>query len=184
MPDDGQVGSDATTAAGWYEDSGNRRDLRYWTGSEWSGHENRAPGASGSVLVGTTDLDAAPLGFGRAISSAFRNAVRFDGRASRSAFWWFALVAQLVAIAIAVVGALAASGADQPSQDEIPWPYLVFFLVFVLPWQSLIVRRLHDRNMSGKLALLQFVPAGLFILLIICLQEGTPGPNSYSISPR
>ena len=33
-------------------------------------------------------LQGGPVGFGEAISEGFKNIVTFNGRASRSAFWW------------------------------------------------------------------------------------------------
>jgi len=41
-------------------------------------------------------LQGGPVGFGEAISEGFRNIVTFNGRASRSAFWWFFLGAIII----------------------------------------------------------------------------------------
>src|ERR1700749_4343024 len=38
-----------------------------------------------------TYLQGAPVGFGEAISQAFKNIFTYNGRASRSAFWWWFL---------------------------------------------------------------------------------------------
>ena len=51
------------------------------------------------------------MSFGEAIKSGFSNYVKFNGRASRSEFWWFVLFAYLVAIVISLVeNALGSNG--------------------------------------------------------------------------
>jgi uncharacterized membrane protein YhaH (DUF805 family) len=44
---------------------------------------------------------------------------------------------------------------------------------------ALLVRRLHDTDMSGWWVLIGLVPFGGIILLIFTLLDGTPGPNRY-----
>ena len=40
------------------------------------------------------------MGFGEAISLAFKNAFVYQGRASRSAYWWFALFAVIIYLVV------------------------------------------------------------------------------------
>src|SRR5450631_2274921 len=49
-------------------------------------------------------LQGGPVGFGQAISEAFKNLVTFNGRASRSAFWWFFLGAIIIDVIGAIIG--------------------------------------------------------------------------------
>ena len=143
------------------------------------------------------DLDGAPLGFGAAIRSAFRNYATFHGRASRSAYWWFALLTSLVELPfsvwymVAFIGSVAtADYANSSAPPSFPVGVLVpmLFLSLVslpllLPSLGLAVRRLHDCNRSGWYYFMAFIPfVGSLILLIFYLQEGTPGPNQYSLS--
>jgi uncharacterized membrane protein YhaH (DUF805 family) len=158
----------------------------------WAQHQGRVPG---------WDLDAAPLGFGAAIKSAFRNYATFRGRASRSAYWWFALFQGLVELpfivwylvafiaSVPIVASSANSTGVYRAQAgilaAIAVPLVVMqlvSLVFLLPSLAAAVRRLHDCDRSGWFYLLSFIPfVGSIVLLIFFVQEGTPGPNQYSL---
>ena len=157
----------------------------------------QAPWAQAQGRVPGWDLDAAPLGFGAAIASAFRNYVTFRGRASRSAYWWFALFALLVELPFyvwymagtisAVATAANATGTAPPSIPVgalVPGLFLgLVGLALFLPALGLAVRRLHDCDRSGWYYFMAFIPfVGSLILLIFYVQEGTPGPNQYSLS--
>ena len=88
-----------------------------------------------------TYLEGAPVGFGDATRGALRHIVTYEGRASRSAYWWFALVE---AIVYAISGVLS----------DWSWAASAFVSVFVgLPVAiagiALAVRRLHDSDRSG-----------------------------------
>ena len=165
---------------------------------QFPGYGSPAPApwefAQGQVPGG--DLDGAPLGFGAAIRSAFRNYATFRGRASRSAYWWFALLTSLVELPFSVwylaalIGSVAtADYANSSAPPSFPIGVLVpmmllslLGLALFLPSLGLAVRRLHDCNRSGWYYFLAFIPFGSLILLIFFLQEGTPGPNQYSLS--
>jgi len=99
-------------------------------------------------------LQGGPVGFTDAIKLAFQNIFEYKGRASRSAYWWFAL-AEL----IGWVGAAVAA-----------------FLLGL----SLTIRRLHDQDKSGFWYFIGFVPfIGGIWLLVLMVMEGTPGPNRF-----
>jgi len=61
-------------------------------------------------------------------------------------------------------------------------------LCLVLVWPSLAiqVKRWHDRNKTGWMVLINFIPIiGFFWTLIECgFLDGTPGPNKYGPSPK
>jgi uncharacterized membrane protein YhaH (DUF805 family) len=69
-----------------------------------------------------------------------------------------------------------------PVESWIGLVSLVFLLVFLLPALAVAVRRLHDCDRSGWFYLLAFVPFGGLVLLVFFAQEGTPGPNRYTLS--
>lgn len=47
-----------------------------------------------------------------------------------------------------------------------------------------LAKRLHDCEHSGAWSLLLFVPiAGWVVLVLLCLEEGTPGPNAAGRAP-
>jgi len=130
------------------------------------------PEGSGGWEPGTQRgyLQGGPVGFGEAISQAFKNIFTFSGRASRSAFWWFTLFAFIVAVVIDIISAAA----------KVPaLTYVVEALVAIVTI-SLQVRRLHDTDRSGFWWFIGLVPivGGIVLLVFDCL-PGTPGPNRH-----
>ena len=117
-------------------------------------------------------LQGGPVGFGEAVTEGFRNIFTFRGRASRSAFWWFALGAIIIDIIAAIVGRAAHASVIQ---------YVVDVIVALVSL-SLSVRRLHDTNRSGFWWLIGLIPiiGGIVLLVFYCL-PGTPGPNKYDV---
>src|SRR5579871_3157108 len=89
--------------------------------------------------------------------------IGFDGRASRSEFWWFALF-NFIILTIAALINLNLSN--------------LIVLVLLLPSIGVTVRRLHDDDMSGWWILLNLIPIiGGLILLYFYIIKGTQGPN-------
>jgi uncharacterized membrane protein YhaH (DUF805 family) len=122
-------------------------------------------------------LQGGPVGFGEAISQAFRNMFNFQGRASRSAYWWFVLF-DLIAWVGVVIFAILFAVARVPALSILL--YLAAAVVSFLVGLSLIVRRLHDTDRSGFWYFIGLVPfAGSIVLLVFALLEGTPGPNRF-----
>jgi uncharacterized membrane protein YhaH (DUF805 family) len=141
-------------------------------GGDQGGYQSY-PQGSGGWETGTPQgyLQGGPVGFGEAISQAFQNILTFNGRASRSAYWWFALVLFIIAIVIDIVA--VASGVKAIE-------YLVDLVIFVLSL-ALQVRRLHDTNRSGFWWFIALIPlVGSIVLLVFNCLPGTPGPNKYS----
>jgi uncharacterized membrane protein YhaH (DUF805 family) len=116
----------------------------------------------------------APIG--AAVKRFFRKYAAFSGRASRSEYWWVALVLGVVGFVLQLLtGILGAAGATTTSSGTIPGPgaavglilVLVFYLAVLIPSLALLVRRLHDANLSGWLALLVVVPIVVFVLSLL-----------------
>jgi uncharacterized membrane protein YhaH (DUF805 family) len=115
-------------------------------------------------------LQGGPVSFGGAISQAFANILVFQGRASRSAYWWFGLFIAIIALVVDI--ASAASGVKGVQ-------YAVDALAFVLT-VALQVRRLHDINRTGFWWFIALIPlVGSIVLLVFDCQAGTPGPNRF-----
>ena len=115
-------------------------------------------------------LQGGPVGFGEAISEGFGNIFNFSGRASRSAFWWFALGAIIINIVIAIIARAA---------HVVVLQYVVEIIVALVSL-SLAVRRLHDTDRSGWWWLIGLIPIiGGIILLVFYWLPGTPGPNKH-----
>ncbi len=107
-----------------------------------------------------------------AVRSGFAHYVRFDGRASRPAFWWWLPFAILLAIAVTAL--------DGTVFEESMLLTLFVWLGLILPSLSVAIRRLHDTDRSGWWILISFIPIiGFVVLLVFYLQESDPGENSY-----
>jgi uncharacterized membrane protein YhaH (DUF805 family) len=145
----------------------------YPQGSGQGGYGQPYPQGSGDWGPGTPRgyLQGGPVGFGEAISQAFKNVLTFNGRASRSAYWWFSLFLFIIGIAVGIIVAVAsASRGIQYSFDAVG---------FVLGL-ALQVRRLHDINRSGFWCFIGLIPiVGTIVLLVFACQPGTPGPNRF-----
>lgn len=117
------------------------------------------------------------MGFSGAVQSGFKNYVQFNGRATRSAFWWWILFAFLIGCAAAILD--ASLGLKTGSTGSTgPFNALVS-LALLLPGLAVTVRRLHDTNHSGWWYLLVFTIIGVIPLLIWFCQAGTPSANKY-----
>ena len=100
--------------------------------------------------------------------------VKFDGRASRPAFWWWFLFAILVAIAANIIDSAINSSIIS----------ILASLALLLPNLSVAIRRLHDTDHTGWWVLIGFIPIiGWIVLLIFYLREGDAGGNRYGPPP-
>jgi uncharacterized membrane protein YhaH (DUF805 family) len=120
-------------------------------------------------------LQGAPVGFADAIRGAMTNIVTLRGRASRSAFWWFALLQFIVYTIISWIS--DASTAVGVVLD------IIIGIPLIVAGIALAVRRLHDTDRTGWWWWIGFVPfIGWIVLLVFYLLRGTPGPNRYSVA--
>jgi uncharacterized membrane protein YhaH (DUF805 family) len=102
--------------------------------------------------------------FGESINSCFSKYAEFNGRASKSEFWWWVLFVLLITIGGHIIG-------------EIPGALIS--LGTFLPYLAVTSRRLHDINRSGWWQLVGFIPLiGWAILIFWCVQDAT-GQNAY-----
>ena len=113
--------------------------------------------------------------FPEAVKSAFKNYAKFDGRATRSEYWWFALF-QILLLLIPII--LIARVHDSIAGIG-GLLYLVIGLGTLLPGLGLLFRRLHDTDRSAWWILIVLVPFGSIILLVFTCLESTKGPNKY-----
>ena len=121
-------------------------------------------------------LQGGPVGFGDAIAEAFRNMFNYAGRASRSAYWWFALFEVLAWVGVLILAVIFAA-LHVPAISILL--YVAAVIGSILVGLPLTVRRLHDTDRSGFWYLIVLVPFGGIVLLVFTLLEGTPGPNRY-----
>jgi uncharacterized membrane protein YhaH (DUF805 family) len=121
------------------------------------------------------------MSFVDAVRSVYRNYATFDGRATRSEFWWFYLFIFLVVLGLFVIAlALFAITRSSSVLGVAELMAVIFFLASVIPSIAVSVRRLHDSDKSGWWYLIGFVPyIGEIILLILLALPSTIGVNRY-----
>jgi uncharacterized membrane protein YhaH (DUF805 family) len=134
------------------------------------------------------------MSFIDAIKVAFRKYADFNGRATRSEFWWFYLFTALVLSAGYLVQVFI-SLTQLVLRDNYVTAFvgLLSFVIsmgmlgvgiaLMIPLLAVGCRRLHDRGQSGWLQLLLLVPCGSIALIVLWILEGTPGPNPYGPRP-
>ncbi len=139
----------------------------------------------------------------------FRRYADFAGRSGRGEYWLFSL--QNVAVYLGCLALMRAGGfVVDPLRVRLPvavpadavhYGPLVYagagvlaayFLAALIPMAAVLVRRLHDRGVSGWFVLLFLALSYIQVLaivvtaamLIMLLLPGTRGPNHYGADPR
>jgi uncharacterized membrane protein YhaH (DUF805 family) len=118
-------------------------------------------------------LQGGPVDFQSAIRLQFQNVTNFNGRASLSAYWWYALGAFAVSVVLEIFALAIGSGALDA---------LIYLVVLAVGLSGLSagVRRLHDSDKSGWMLLLGLIPfVGWLIAIILLVLPGTPAPNRF-----
>jgi uncharacterized membrane protein YhaH (DUF805 family) len=106
------------------------------------------------------------------------------GRISRQPFWLGLLV--LFALYWGPIFVLAFM---DPVPPEVFWRerYVPLFIWGVLLFFSdiaIVIKRLHDLDMSGRWILFKFIPlVNLLFYLMLGVQKGTSGPNRFGPDP-
>jgi uncharacterized membrane protein YhaH (DUF805 family) len=142
------------------------------------------------------------MGFSEAVRTCLKlKYATFQGRASRSEYWYFLLFVMVVALVLSGLAFLlvGANGfADMQNGGSMPVGAMVlfglvglFYLGVLLPSIAVGVRRFHDRNLSGWYYLgaivLGIVPFVGFLAsiaaFVITVLKGTEGPNKFGRDP-
>ncbi len=120
------------------------------------------------------------MGFSDAVQNVvMNNYANWDGRASRSEYWWFVLFSALVGFVTGTIdGFLFGWEYSDPT-----WISTLVSLALLLPNFCVSVRRLHDLGKSGWWNLLVFTIIGIIPLLIFMVMEGEEHPNQYGEVP-
>ena len=102
--------------------------------------------------------------FVESIKTCLSKYAEFDGRASRSEFWWWVLFVFLVSAAASTISSTLSG---------------LFSLAVLLPNIAVAARRLHDIDRSGWFQLVALIPLIGWILMIYwCVQESKE-PNRF-----
>lgn len=112
--------------------------------------------------------------FGEAVRSGFDHYAKFDGRASRPAFWWWVLFVVLVSVGANIIDLVIGA----------PVFSAILGLGLLLPNLSVSIRRLHDTDRTGWWVLIWLIPlVGWIVLLVFYLQQGDAGENRFGPPP-
>ena len=130
-------------------------------------------GASINVINTGVDVPTSDQGmsFGKAISTCLSKYGVWQGRASRSEYWWFFLFLTLLGWAVNIVDAVAMDGNKVGPA--------IFNLAFLSPSIAAMIRRLHDKNRSGWWSLIVFTGIGIPVLIYWLASRGDEGQNNY-----
>ena len=113
------------------------------------------------------------MNLGQSISHCFSNYFNFNGRSSRSEFWWF----ELFALLLSVVGSVwDASMGDTSGNGMMYW---IAVIATFFPVIAVTSRRLHDVNKSGWWQLIAITVIGLIPLIIWWATKGENKKNQY-----
>ena len=127
----------------------------------------------------------------------FKDYANFKDRASRAELWYFLLFWSIFYVIIILIdrqiGYNFISLKDLPLNEYLPIGkfysdigILVFFYrpLTIIPSIAVVIRRLHDMNMSGKWALLFLIPPIGILLLLYLVKSGDNYENQYGSVPE
>ncbi len=130
-----------------------------------------------------------------AIKMFFRRYVDFEGRSTRSEYWWVVLINLVVLFGLVAFSGLSVEALEAEEFSGASTPVIIigalYFLVILIPSIALVVRRFHDLNQTGWLYL-AFIFIGILPLIGIISSiamyiwfcfRGTVGPNKYGSDP-
>ncbi|MFM1965434.1 MAG: hypothetical protein RL134_1159 [Actinomycetota bacterium] len=142
--------------------------------------------------------------FGQSVKHVFSNYATFQGRASRSEFWWWYLFTAIISLIVFIpampwyIDFINAANSQTGNAVMVLPPVTglaafglilstVWSLAVLIPTIAVAVRRLHDTNKSGWWMLLWFLSCcfgiGAIILIIFWVMASTPGPNRFGEGP-
>ena len=89
----------------------------------------------------------------------FEKYATFEGRATRSEYWWFTLANWIVGMVISFVGSLF-----DPTYGGLALQG-IYSLAVLIPSLAVGVRRLHDTNHSGWWLFISLIPISISTIL-------------------
>ena len=134
------------------------------------------------------------MGFTESLKTCFGKYAKFDGRASRSEFWYFVLFCFVYFFVAGFL--LGFSGVSDAAFDGAT---LVLLIPIFIPSIAVSARRMHDINQSGWMQCI-FIPGFIadeflgtgYVIYILTLglwafwfsQSGKKGKNRFGAQPR
>lgn len=118
----------------------------------------------------------------------FKKYAIFSGRASRSEYWWWALISAAVSTVFSLFISIgltlnADSSAALGTMAIVGYALSgLWFLATIVPGLALTARRLHDGDFSAWWMLVVLVPvAGQVVLLILTLMPSKPEGQRFDV---
>ena len=122
------------------------------------------------------------MNFSQAVSSFFARWKDFNGRSSRSEYWWATFFVILTSIFTNILTLFL--GLSPSIVAIIVLLLIVIFSLFLtIASLALVVRRLHDTNKSGWWYLIIFTIIGILPLLYWYCKKGDEGENRFGSNP-
>ena len=116
------------------------------------------------------------MNFLQSVSACFNKYLTFNGRATRSEFWWFCLFSTLMSWTASTVGEVTLGmGLELGSTIAST----ILQIAFLLPWLAVASRRMHDIDRSGWWILLMFTGIGIILLIYWWAKKGNFGENAF-----
>ena len=113
---------------------------------------------------------------------AFKRYVDFNGRSSRSEYWYFILFNLIVSMVLVIID-LAIGTYDK--QSNLGLLSGLYQLAVFLPALALAVRRLHDTDRSGWFVLLVLLPiVGTIVYIVLLVLPSDSKKNKYGSVPK
>lgn len=118
-----------------------------------------------------------------AYKNFFKGYVDFEGRSTRSEYWWVWLTNILLLIPLysAYFNAIFSEGSEGAflALGGLSIIYMIFGLALFLPWLALTVRRLRDAGFHWALIFVAFIPmvGGIALMVLLAMptkEEATP----------
>ena len=151
------------------------------------------PSAFGYPAVTGEAFDPNKTFFGY-YKECWKKSMTMRGRARRQEYWSWTVFNTLWCFLLVIPLFVCAAIAEESGAEVGPalivaglfgLAFFLFCLAAICPGICVTVRRLHDINASGWLALLLFVPSlNSIFALIIGLVDGSVGPNYYGSDPK
>jgi uncharacterized membrane protein YhaH (DUF805 family) len=125
------------------------------------------------------------MNFSGAVESGFRRFVDFNGRSSRSEYWYFFLFCFLFALVLGIARVVALAAGGGPNSTATAFTVITYLvdLAFLLPSVAVFVRRMHDSDRSGWWYFLGFTIIGAIPLIIWLCARGIVGENRFGPDP-
>ena len=149
------------------------------------------------------------MSFCQSIRKCLSNYCSFSGRARRSEFWFFYLFVDIISLLpfyimfskifdyivenMSFLNNYAKQKDDNGYVKRIPFStrfytagiaYLIINIIFIFPFISVMVRRLHDIGKSGAYSFMLLIPCGSSFLFTLLSQDSQKETNQYGPSPK